>query len=41
MTRNEGVGFGADGVVALTSETGPSGAGASIALLRCRFDAAE
>jgi len=40
-SQGEGVGFGADGVVALTSETGPSGAGASIALLRCRFDAAE
>jgi hypothetical protein len=40
-SKGEGVGFGADGVVALTSETGPAGAGASIALLRCRFDAAE
>jgi hypothetical protein len=39
--QGEGVGFGPDGVVALTSESGPSGAGASIALLRCRFDAAE
>jgi hypothetical protein len=39
--QGEGVGFGADGLVALTSETGPSGAGASLALLRCRFEEAE
>ena len=39
--QGEGVGFGPDGIVALTSESGPSGAGASIALLRCRFDAAQ
>jgi hypothetical protein len=39
--QGEGVGFGADGLVALTSESGPSGAGASIALLRCRFEEAE
>ena len=36
--QGEGVGFGADGVLALTSESGPSGAGGSIALLRCRFE---
>ena len=39
--QGEGVGFGADGVIALTSESGPASAGASIALLRCRFDAPE
>jgi hypothetical protein len=40
-SQGEGVALGADGLVALTSETGPAGTGGSIALLRCRFDAAE
>ena len=39
--QGEGVGFGPEGIVALTSESGPSGAGGSIALLRCRFEEAE
>jgi hypothetical protein len=40
-SQGEGVGFGEDGLVALTSESGPAGAGASIALLRCRFERGE
>ena len=36
--QGEGVGLGADGLVALTSEGGPAGGSAGITLLRCRLD---
>ena len=40
-SQGEGVGIGADGVVALTSEAGPAGGPASITILRCRLDGVE
>ena len=40
-SQGEGVGIGADSVVALTSEAGPAGGPASITILRCRLDGVE
>jgi len=40
-SQGERVGIGADGVVALTSEAGPTGGPASITILRCRLDGVE
>jgi hypothetical protein len=36
-SQGEGVGIGADGLVVLTSEGGPSGGPGSITVMRCRF----